>query len=536
MNKKDFWKIAAAVLLLILTLTAVIWVISRGGKPAGRQETGSQTAAAETPQEETEEEPPEESRDEELPEETEETAEETSADARPEKPEKETEPGTDEQIQEVPAPYEPPVLAVVSDLHYQSHSITDFGKAYYDFIAGGDGKVVHYLPELLEAFIDEMISLKPNAVVISGDITMNGEIENHQELSQKLERLQQAGVQVLVIPGNHDINNHNAARYFGSEKTEGQPITAQEFYEFYREFGCDQALSRDPASLSYVYPLDEKYWLMMLDTCQYEPVNLVGGRLREETLRWMDEQFQAAREAGVTVIPVGHHNLLPESSLYTTDCALEDYEAVANYLEAWHIPVYISGHLHVQRLKKRGKLPLSEEKLGPGPRLDAKRQAEASGENPYGIYEIVSDAVSIPPCQYGVIRWDKDGNMTYQTRETDVSSCAAARGIENPDLLNFENYSREYIKKLTARRIEGKMEPVSQRFVDDMTGLYADLYQDYYAGRVIDAKETYGSLAWQWWMRLLPDSRQVKEMRAMVGDSEKDNNYLYLPAETDLPE
>ena len=80
------------------------------------------------------------------------------------------------------------------------------------------------------------------------------------------------------------------------------------------------------------------------------------------------------------------------------------------------------------------------------------------------------------------------------------------------------------------------MEPVSQRFVDDMTGLYADLYQDYYAGRVIDAKETYGSLAWQWWMRLLPDSRQVKEMRAMVGDSEKDNNYLYLPAETDLPE
>ena len=69
----------------------------------------------------------------------------------------------------------------------------------------------------------------------------------------------------------------------------------------------------------------------MLDTCQYEPVNLVGGRIREETLVWMDEQLEAASEAGVTVIPVGHHNLLPESSLYTTDCALESYQEIVTY-------------------------------------------------------------------------------------------------------------------------------------------------------------------------------------------------------------
>lgn len=535
MNKKEVWKTAAAVLLLILTLSTVIWVIRRDRKPEDLEQTSGSPAAAETA-EEAAEETQEESREEEPQEETEEAGQETAAGSQPEDFEKETVLEAGEQAQEESEPYEPPVLAVASDIHYQSHAITDFGKAYYDFIAGGDGKVVHYLPELLETFIDEMISLKPNAVVLSGDITMNGEIENHQELSQKLERIQQAGIQVLVIPGNHDINNHHAARYFGSEKTEGQPITAEEFYEFYHNFGYDQASSRDPASLSYVYPLDERYWLLMLDTCQYEPVNLVGGRIREETLSWMDEQLQAASEAGVTVIPIGHHNLLPESSLYTTDCALENYQEITDYLESWHIPVYISGHLHVQRLKKHDGSPLTEEKLGPGPRLDAKRQAEASGEEPYGIYEIVSDAVSIPPCQYGMIRWDDEGNMTYQTRKTDVSAWAAARGIENPDLLDFENYSKEYIKKLIARQIEGKMEPVSLQFLDDMTGLYADLYQDYYAGRIINSKETYGSVAWQWWMRLLPKSRQVREMRAMVGDSDKDNNYLYLPADPGLPE
>ena len=61
---------------------------------------------------------------------------------------------------------------------------------------------------------------------------------------------------------------------------------------------------------------------MMLDTCQYEPVNLVGGRLKEETLLWMDRELEAAEKAGVTVIPAGHHNLLPQSSLYTTDLSL----------------------------------------------------------------------------------------------------------------------------------------------------------------------------------------------------------------------
>ncbi len=531
MNNKTIWKTAAAVLLLILVVSSVIWMAGRDNRTEPPEESASIPVSGEAP-EESEVETVSEAEQEEESSEAE-TEEETSAPEKPENREEESlqEPEETELEEE---PYQPPVLAVVSDIHYQSHSITDFGKAYYDFIAGGDGKVVHYLPELLEAFIDEMIALEPDAVVFSGDITMNGEIENHQELSQKLDRLQASGIQVLVIPGNHDINNPNAARYFGNEKTKGQPITPEEFCEFYRGFGYDQAVSRDPASLSYLYPLDEKYWLLMLDTCQYEPVNLVGGRIREETLVWMDEQLEAASEAGVTVIPVGHHNLLPESSLYTTDCALESYQEIVDYMESWHIPLYISGHLHVQRLKKHDGSPLTEERLGPGPRIDAKREAQESGEERYGIYEIVSDAVSIPPCQYGIIRWDEEGNMTYQTRRTDVSAWAANNGIENPDLLDFERYSREYIKKLISRQIENKMEPVSMRFLDDMTGLYADLYQDYYAGKVIDAKAVYGSLPWQWWMRLLPNSRQVREMRAMVGDSEQDNNYLYLPAEAAL--
>ena len=431
-------------------------------------------------------------------------------------------------LEEEPLPYKPPCLAIVSDLHYQSRTITDFGKAYRDFLASSDGKLVDYLPEILDACAEEIAGMGADALILTGDITMNGERENHLELAEKLAEIQKAGVPVLVIPGNHDINNPHASYYFGDARTQGQPVTPEEFYEIYHSFGYDQARSRDKASLSYVYELDERYWLMMLDTCQYEPVNLVGGRLKEETLLWMDRELEAAEKAGVTVIPAGHHNLLPQSSLYTTDCAMDNYEDVTALLEKWKLPVYVSGHLHVQRLKKHDGRQLSEERLGPGPRLAAKRKAEQE-EEPYGIYEIVSDSVSIAPCQYGVMRWDEEGNMTYQTRLTDVSGWAEKHHSSDEKLADFEAYSHQYVKELIARQIEKKMDPVSWELVDDMTELYADLYETYYAGKVIDEKAVKDSIAWQWWIRLLPDSRQVREMRAMIGDSKKDNNYLYLP-------
>lgn len=526
--RKNVLGAALAVLLLLFTIGAVVGIIRKdyNDHQVRETETVQETSIPPSEEPETEAERPSEETAGTPSESDEETG---SSESEQEEFENPDEDETKITLEEEP-PYEPPTLAIASDLHYQSHSITDFGKAYRDFIASSDGKLVYYLPELLEAFSEEILAQKPDALILSGDITMNGEKENHQELSEKLAKIQEGGVPVLVIPGNHDINNPHASYYFGDTKTQGQPVTAEEFYGYYHSFGYDQARSRDQASLSYVYELDERYWLMMLDTCQYDPVNLVGGRLKEETLSWMDGQLEEAQKADVTVIPVGHHNLMPQSSLYTTDCAMENYEEVVELLEKWKLPVYVSGHLHVQRLKKHSQAELSEERLGPGPRLAEKQKAEQE-EEPYGIYEIVSDSISITPCQYGMMRWDEEGNLTYQTKLTDVSGWARKNGIDNGELLDFENYSYQYIKGLIARQIEKKMDPVSWQLIDDMTSLYAELYEDYYAGRVIDEKAVKNTVAWQWWIRLLPDSRQVKEMRAMIGDSKTDNNFLYLPKE-----
>ena len=33
----------------------------------------------------------------------------------------------------------------------------------------------------------------------------------------------------------------------------------------------------------------------------------------------------------------------------------------------------------------------------------------------YGIQEIITDAMSIPPCQYGTLTWKMDGSLEYAT-------------------------------------------------------------------------------------------------------------------------
>ena len=413
--------------------------------------------------------------------------------------------------------YTPPRIIQATDVHYQSADAEDDGAAFQLFVERCDGKVVKYLPQLLDAFMDQVIAEKPTALVLSGDITMNGEKINHKELAEKLHKVQDAGIPVLIIPGNHDINNPNAAVYFGDEKTSTDSVTPEEFYDIYHMYGYDQAISRDSASLSYVYQLDERNRLLMLDSCQYEPKNLVEGRIKAETLVWMDEQLKKAQEDGMQILPIAHHNLLAQSRMYTTQCAMDNNGEVIDLLQKYKIPLFLSGHLHVQRIRKH--------KAEPGVADDA-----------YGIQEIVTDAISIPPCQYGILQWKADGSMEYSTESVDVSAWARRTGQENTDLLDFETWSEEYLQKLISDQIGGVVRNVGSDVKRSMAETYADVYIDYYAGRNIDAKGVRTSQGYTWWERNLPDSYLLKELNSMINDSDRDNNYLLLPEDTILEE
>ena len=217
--RKNHLGAALSVLLLFFTICFVIGVICweqrklSDRKPQQSQEASWESSNAETGATETDATETDASETDALETESQEPSASESLGLETENWESQLPLESEPPLEEEPLPYKPPCLAIVSDLHYQSRTITDFGKAYRDFLASSDGKLVDYLPEILDACAEEIVSMGADALILTGDITMNGERENHLELAEKLAEIQKAGVPVLVIPGNHDINNPHASYY-----------------------------------------------------------------------------------------------------------------------------------------------------------------------------------------------------------------------------------------------------------------------------------------------------------------------------------
>lgn len=401
-------------------------------------------------------------------------------------------PGTAESEEGQEEEQGPPRVIIASDLHLLAKELMDGGERFQERAEKDDGKTVAYSGEIIDAFLKEVLEKKPDALILSGDLTFEGEKASHQALAEKLLIVQEAGIQVLAIPGNHDINNPRASSYLGEMeegvKTPVETVSPEEFAGIYDGFGYKQAISRDEASLSYLYPLREDIWLMMLDTNQYEPENLVEGEIRPETYQWMIGELERAKEEGVQVVPVGHHNLLQESRFYTEDCMIKSHKSAVWLFEEYKIPLYFSGHLHVQRFKKH--------KPEPG-----------VPEEAYGVHEIVTSALGMSPHQYGIIDWEESGRMNYRVERVDVEAWAREEGIEDENLLDFGRYSQEWFYQVNEQQAEKKLGRYPEEYKRAMTHLYADILYRYGAGEPVKRKNVEAADGYVLWQRLLPGEK-----------------------------
>lgn len=388
----------------------------------------------------------------------------------------------------------------ITDTHLLAESLYDGGQAFWNQVAGDDGKVTAYVPEVLAAFSEEIMQTPPDAVILSGDLTLNGEKASHEQLASILRGIQEQGVQVLAIPGNHDINNHAAAGFWGDEKVSVEPVTPQQFLEIYHEFGYAQALNRDPASLSYVYELGKNMWMLMLDTNVYEPANMVHGEIKQETFGWIQQQLKQAASQGARVIVSGHHNLLPESRLYTQMCTIENSGTAIELFAGNQVPLYVSGHLHALREKKNKTEPGMPEEI-------------------YGIYERVNSALCIPPCQYAVLTWSRDGSWSCETKLIDVEGWAARHGRTEEELLHFQDFSKQEFYRIISGQIASKLDyglPEEVRY--EMGNAYAELLYCYGAGIRLDKSKFRRSRGYGLWERFRPDSKYLEEMNQILND------------------
>ena len=396
-------------------------------------------------------------------------------------------------------------IIIGTDVHYLAEEYTDYGEAFQRMVDYGDGRLVTYMDQITDEFLTEVIEEQPEALILSGDLSSNGEKRSHEALAEKLRQVEEAGIPVLVIPGNHDINNTNAKGFQGDSTYPVEYTSPEEFAWIYRDYGYDEALSRDEGTLSYTYQLNDDIRLLMLDTCQYhEGYAKVGGAIMPDTYDWIETQLEDAWNSDMFVIPVAHHNLLDESEIYVQDCTIEHSSQLIEKLEGWEISLFLSGHLHVQHMMEE--------------------------EGTYPIREIVTGSLTTPKCHYGILTYQDNENYDYTTRQVNVERWAREHGSSKMDLLEFDAYGEPFLRKVfrnQAAKVLQKIPEITSVGRAQMCVFYAKLNDYYYQGRAVDIRdEALKDPAFTLWQEKAYGTVLNEYILSILDDAVRDYNHL----------
>ena len=94
---------------------------------------------------------------------------------------------------------------VLSDIHVMTPELLN--GEYQADDATKDPKMLLYSTEILDKLVGDALNAKPDMMLITGDLTEKGDQKSHKLVASKLGKLVSEGIKVVVIPGNHDINN-----------------------------------------------------------------------------------------------------------------------------------------------------------------------------------------------------------------------------------------------------------------------------------------------------------------------------------------
>jgi len=259
----------------------------------------------------------------------------------------------------LPAQAESPALlrvAVLADTHFFSPSLSgDYGQAFQD--SNINGQLIEQAPGILRSAL-AAIAARAKAgevdyLLMAGDITNTAEYISHRELAGILEEFEaESGVQVVVVPGNHDIN-YSARDYSSGTRQDAKRTTPADFFEIYRNLGYDlpnmamYATPSDdtPGSLSYAVDLACSYRLIAIDTHRR--------RIDPELRAWVVEQIAAAKAAGKTVVGLGHHPLtetLRGQMIFMQNQGIENKREIAEEFADAGMHFYFSGHMHTSEI------------------------------------------------------------------------------------------------------------------------------------------------------------------------------------------
>ncbi|HEY0445427.1 MAG TPA: metallophosphoesterase [Allosphingosinicella sp.] len=182
----------------------------------------------------------------------------------------------------------------------------------------------HHDPEVVSAVEAFLFKRRPDLVVISGDFTQRARVRQYEQACEFVERIEQGGLPVLAVPGNHDVPLYDVVRRFV------RPLHR------YKRFIDDD-----------LCPFWENEELAVLGINTARSLTIKDGSVSYEQMHVIRQSFNAVAEGKLHVL-VTHHPLyaMPlgeEGGL--TKVAKRNQDALAAAADAG-VDILLAGHFH----------------------------------------------------------------------------------------------------------------------------------------------------------------------------------------------
>ncbi|MDR9403611.1 MAG: metallophosphoesterase [Halothece sp. Uz-M2-17] len=218
--------------------------------------------------------------------------------------------------------------------------------------------------------IEHFKTLDLDFLLLPGDLTQDGEPENHQWLADYLQTLP---FPVYVIPGNHDIPTIS-----GENPHKNPAIPAHQFPNYYSHCGYHKT-----EKLYYTTEIYPGVQLVALNSNIFDANGKQLGCLDEEQLQWLENLLPTLEDQLVLVMI--HHNVIEHfpgqadhelSNRYMLDNA----PRLKELLKTYGVRLIFTGHLHIQDIAKEGSL------------YEITTGSMVSYPHPYRVIEISSES------------------------------------------------------------------------------------------------------------------------------------------------
>jgi putative phosphoesterase len=189
--------------------------------------------------------------------------------------------------------------------------------AHFSDIHCGDPS---FRPELMQRIIESINTMRPDVVVVAGDLTAAGYDWEFEDAAKWLTQIE---LPTVIVPGNHDSKNVgyiHFKRYFGDR------------FSRYREAFEPERARRLAATGFTIAGADSS-----------EP-DLNDGQIGRERYGWIQEQFDEPDDIKIFAL---HHHLVPIPGTGRERNIITDAGDVLAVLSKTDVDVILSGHKHV---------------------------------------------------------------------------------------------------------------------------------------------------------------------------------------------